>query len=249
MNQKKIMQALRQLVEAVKDEDGRSDKALEIVDATSSKLSKLYDYDFKEGESVYGDPPDTTHSAMVSHVIELVKVEIYFLGANNDWSSDIVGIPEHVAKTESQDAFSKWLYTPEGEVVSSMWSEWAGDVIAAFVLSWRDDLKDSGWSDDYIVHFTRSEDGRWKAWGHLNYDNDQDTADVFDTWDAGKRAITIDNDEADYRIYTTEEAELHLKRLEALKSSYPEIKAEIEELKRASAISIDPDLLDLENEA
>lgn len=242
MDHKKIMTALRQLMEAVSDSDGRSGQAQEIIDVASRKLSKLYDYDFKEGESVYGDPPDPMH------VLQLAKVEVYFLGENNNWSSEVVDIPVDVAKAESHDAFIKWLYSPQGEFVRETWTEWQRDVVGAYVMSWRDDLIENGGMPDVEVLITRATDGRWKAWGNLNLGSDEDTRSVFWAWEHGQHEVTIDNDEADYRIHTTEEAELHLKRLEALKSTDINIITEIESLKQALAVSVDDDLLDLESE-
>lgn len=241
MDQKKIMAAMRQLTEAFTDGDGRNDQALEHVDVLERKLSKLFDFDFKEGESVFGEPDRM-------HVIELAQVEVYFLGENNNWSSQVVGIPSDIAKMQSHDAFITWLYSPVGEIAREQWGEWQRDVVAAYVMSWREDLVAQGQTFEEEVLLTRATDGRWKAWGSLNLGGDEDTRAVFEAWEDNRRDVTIDNDEADYRIHTTEEAELHLKRLEALKSSDINIITEVEALKQALAISIDNDLLDLEDD-
>lgn len=50
---KRILKALRALHEAVCDHDGRSGEAQEHIDYLAARLSDLYQYDFKEGESVF----------------------------------------------------------------------------------------------------------------------------------------------------------------------------------------------------
>lgn len=158
MDRNKIMAAMRQLTEVFTDGDGRNDKALEEVDILSRKLSKLFDFDFKEGESVFGEPERM-------HVIELTTVEVYFLGENSNWSSQNVGIPSDVAKTQSQDAFIAWLYGSVGEIAREQWSEWERDVVAAYVMSWREDLLAQGQTFEEEALLTRATDGRWKACG------------------------------------------------------------------------------------
>jgi hypothetical protein len=202
MDKDKIMRALRQLSEAVNDSDGRSDQAMQVVDYTSSRLSQIYGYDFREGGHVF--------EARLPQ--RLSKVEVVFLDEHQGWDSMVVEIPEDVAETQSQDAFIKWVYSDEGERFRKTWHK---GVMSVYVMSWRDDLDASGHpavADDNEPDVLYGR-GDMEQWSRYERNDDETTAAfaVFQVWEQGERNIFAGMENT--ALYTQREAEGHLEVL------------------------------------
>lgn len=152
--------------------------------------------------------------AQVGHVFveRLSKVEVVFLDEHQGWDSMVVEIPEEVAKTQSQDAFIKWVYSAEGERFRRTWHK---DVMSVYVMSWRDDLDASGHpavADDNEpdVLYGRGDAGQWSRFERSDDENTVAYA-VFQVWEQGERNIFSGAENT--ALYTQREAEGHLEVL------------------------------------
>lgn len=208
MNQDKIMKGLRALMEAVTDSDGRSDQAQEIVDTASRKLSKLYDFDFKEGGNVFGD--------IVPETIErLLPVELLLVDDRETWEHKLCYVPKHIVEQESQDAFIRWLWSDDGKVFNDDLVD--SHVIAVFISSWPEGVGDHPRLDDGDILFGRGQGGYWTLWRREDSGFDEIARAAFQAWDEGQRRVeVIDDDETYYDLYTVPEAEYHHNKLMAL---------------------------------
>lgn len=132
------------------------------------------------------------------------KVEVYFLDEHQGWDTVLVEIPEEIAKTASQDAFLKWVYSADGEAFRE---SWASDTTAVFVMSWRDDLRAQDHPDLYNddVLYGRDKTGLWTCFER------ESAAAVFDVWEQDIRTVSVNS--IDLVLYTRAEAEEHLRRL------------------------------------
>lgn len=49
------------------------------------------------------------------------RVEVFYLYDDGTWETGFAEVPFEVAKTESQDAFTEWVYGPSGEAFRNKW--------------------------------------------------------------------------------------------------------------------------------